>query len=367
MRTITPLLALLLAPIVRGSFDDWTTVVDTADPDTAQALAHLTAHQNPSSCDADTRYLVSEYWNGGLGAIFHVISNHLSHALSLNRVLIWHPNMKWMWTHKSFCPKDLMSPDCYLQPYSHCQSNVTHVSSRERCCGRRSAMSKAQYMHIRGPRFNDTIPVIRSNGRTLTGDLGWWRAISTKYLLRPNSRLLTACREFLADHLVYLEPMGAPVLAYPSRSPPKQAIGMHIRHGDKKIESKLHPLTEYLDAAEILCARHGIAKVIVLSTDNERVIEELESSQAARRGFTFYYTRFGRINDWGSPIQTAHKTGMVSFVVNSFANLILGAHPCNVAFVQTTSSNWNRLIDELRKTDGVRASAPSIDLEYGQV
>jgi hypothetical protein len=44
------------------------------------------------------------------------------------------------------------------------------------------------------------------------------------------------------------------------------------------------------------------------------------------------------------------------------ANLLLGVHPSCRAFVQTTQSNWCRLINELRKTDG-RAGVPFIDLE----
>jgi len=34
--------------------------------------------------------------------------------------------------------------------------------------------------------------------------------------------------------------------------------------------------------------------------------------------------------------------------------------------VQTTGSNWNRLINELRKTDGKRNMVPFIDLEKGE-
>jgi hypothetical protein len=50
----------------------------------------------------------------------------------------------------------------------------------------------------------------------------------------------------------------------------------------------------------------------------------------------------------------------------SVANLMLGAHPSCEVFVQTSASNWNRLIDELRRTDGRRVNAVWIDLEVGQ-
>lgn len=50
----------------------------------------------------------------------------------------------------------------------------------------------------------------------------------------------------------------------------------------------------------------------------------------------------------------------------SLANLMLGAHPNCKAFVQTTGSNWNRLINEMRKTDGRRQDAVFIDLEPGE-
>lgn len=48
------------------------------------------------------------------------------------------------------------------------------------------------------------------------------------------------------------------------------------------------------------------------------------------------------------------------------SNLLLGVHPSCRWFVQTGASNWNRLIDEIRRTDGQRAEAASVDLEPGE-
>jgi hypothetical protein len=45
---------------------------------------------------------------------------------------------------------------------------------------------------------------------------------------------------------------------------------------------------------------------------------------------------------------------------------MLGVHPHCKAFVQTTGSNWGRLINEIRKTDGKRQEAAFIDLEPGE-
>ena len=50
----------------------------------------------------------------------------------------------------------------------------------------------------------------------------------------------------------------------------------------------------------------------------------------------------------------------------SLANLMLGSHPNCKAFVQTTGSNWNRLINEMRRTDGLRHDAVFVDLESGE-
>jgi hypothetical protein len=48
------------------------------------------------------------------------------------------------------------------------------------------------------------------------------------------------------------------------------------------------------------------------------------------------------------------------------ANLVLATHPSCKWFIGTTSSNQNRLINEIRKTDGVRRDAVFIDLEPGE-
>lgn len=50
----------------------------------------------------------------------------------------------------------------------------------------------------------------------------------------------------------------------------------------------------------------------------------------------------------------------------SLANLILGTHPNCRAFVGTGQSNWNRLIDEIRRTDGLRHDAAYVDFQPGE-
>ena len=82
-----------------------------------------------------------------------------------------------------------------------------------------------------------------------------------------------------------LRPTGGPLQAVPSVShPPLKCIGIHIRHGDKGSETKLHDLREYLDAADRLVAQHQLQKHIVLGTDDEHVLERLEGNETERRG-----------------------------------------------------------------------------------
>ena len=135
----------------------WMAQPSTFDEETREVLDFLHAHQNPAICDDNTKYLIHEYWNAGLGAIFHVISNHLSHALRLDRILIYHPRAQWMWADRRYCGdrKAPLSPDCYLEPFSSCQAMLkqANVRSSERCCSPRNRRGKgAQFMHIKGPR-----------------------------------------------------------------------------------------------------------------------------------------------------------------------------------------------------------------------
>ena len=60
-----------------------------------------------------------------------------------------------------------------------------------------------------------------------------------------------------------------------------------------------------------------------------------------------------------------HDTRLDVIVV-TIAEIMFCSHPNIGGFVLTTKSNFDRLINELRKTDGKRKESPLVDLEPGE-
>jgi hypothetical protein len=182
-----------------------------------------------------------------------------------------------------------------------------------------------------------------------------WRAVSTSFLWRPNARF----SEFL--HKAFVRIFGG------DGTPPGRAFAIHVRHGDKGREMKLHPLSEYLDEAEKLKQNYTFAfpsrcstaslpadispiyrylqksDVVLLSTEDDQVVREAEAWNEAHPTTTQW--QFIYLND---PKQNNHYSAPMArwHFVNAY--LLAAAE----AFVMTTGSNWCRIINEMRKTEG---------------
>lgn len=161
-----------------------------------------------------------------------------------------------------------------------------------------------------------------------------WRAVATSFLWRPNENFKNMLDE------VFLRVFGG------DGTPPPRAFAIHVRHGDKGREMKLHPLSEYLEEAEKLKENNsylGMSDVVFLSTEDDQVIREAEAWNAAHPDTTQW--QFIYLND---PKQNNHYSAPMArwHFVNAY---LLGAAD---AFVMTTGSNWCRIINEMRKTEG---------------
>lgn len=58
-----------------------------------------------------------------------------------------------------------------------------------------------------------------------------------------------------------------------------------------KLLNRLHPMLEYLEAAEDLAQTLFTSRYIFFSTDNATLIEEIEEGSYQQYNFTFFYTR----------------------------------------------------------------------------
>ncbi|CAI5473855.1 unnamed protein product [Closterium sp. Yama58-4] len=121
-------------------------------------------------------------------------------------------------------------------------------------------------------------------------------------------------------------------------------VSLHVRLSDKYLEMKLHFFATYMYFMYKLRAHVPNLEHVWLSTEMQSVIEETSNFP----DWTFHYTTSGRVTS-AMQMQEEHvkdkqRTGEI------FANLIITTQADY--FVGALASNWNRLIDELRSTNG---------------
>ena len=173
--------------------------------------------------------------------------------------------------------------------------------------------------------------------------------MSTAYIMRPNARTLKAIEDRKAE-------------IYPEMSIPSGTVAVHVRHGDKWQETQLVDDQQYARVLEELSLQEkdqwALSQNIYLSTEDAATVNFFKSLP----GWNVTYTRVKRYTDKSkSPMGWAAEVGRSNEMLNSLTSLDLSLQ-CD-AFVMTLSSNWCRLIDELRATVRCKADHPLLDAQ----
>ncbi|CAI5466626.1 unnamed protein product [Closterium sp. Yama58-4] len=124
----------------------------------------------------------------------------------------------------------------------------------------------------------------------------------------------------------------------------RPVVSMHVRLSDKGSEMELHPLPAFMLVASRLRAHQPDLKHVWLSTEVQSVIDETSDYP----GWTFFYTNASRVQS--AQQMKDEQEHAQQPIANIFANLLITAE-CDY-FIGSLGSNWNRLIDELRSTNG---------------
>ena len=177
----------------------------------------------------------------------------------------------------------------------------------------------------------------------------WWRAVSTAYIIRPNARTLQAIEERKRK-------------IFPSMTVARGTTAVHVRHGDKWKESELIEDRQYLEVVEELHRQEGerwsLSRSIFLSTEDQATADFFQRLP----DWDVTFTQVQRYTDRDvSPMAFAERIGRSNEMLNSMTSLDI-ALQCD-AFVMTLSSNWCRLIDELRATVRCKADHPLLDAQ----
>lgn len=117
-------------------------------------------------------------------------------------------------------------------------------------------------------------------------------------------------------------------------------IAIHVRHGDKRSEARLFPLSRYMDECSKFRRRYNVSTIFVM-TDDERVIREAVSRYAAQ-GWAIHYAAMPRLN---SDIKRSIRKGQIAasnVTLHTMADVHIAAHAD--FYVGTLSSNLGRLV-----------------------
>lgn len=357
---------------------------------TVAAQHAIWQHQHPSTC-VDKKFLVYEALGPehGIGSILHAMGVALQAALNLDRILVLYPQPAFEWTNGLFCQGTSTLDQCYFEPLSNCTvaDAFGNMSVSLDSLWRFSELSLDSYNRYDSDwRFSEKI--LGSSVRTVAenfedskniinvlrgetphmfhsllkaGNLSeknfyWWRAQSVAYIVRPNHRTLF---ELKLRRNFYFN----------NKRLERGTISVHIPYGENRDPENQSPdkWISYLQSAEALVSRYpNLQRKIFLSTEDPLAI----SFFSKLTSWTVMWTKVKRVS--GKNIITRPNQALGSFVsrfgwdeefLNSLLNLQL-ALECDGS-VGHLSSNWNRLIDELKSTVRCKHNRAYADIVQG--
>lgn len=257
----------------------------------------------------------------GMGSDLHAWGNALREGL--NRQHRISTQMPWIWADQEYCGRNA-TLDCYFrnaQPRcEHNSSLVLHERIWVGPCGKPSHWKD-----------NVTIPE--------------FRAAATEFAFSSLSPVVV--QEAQEQHY---ELFGA-------RPTPSNLITVHVRWGDKVLEGKRrnNPIDAYVNAVGEIVQQHLLKDVHILLCTEDPVALEAFQTAARSKGWTVhidpFYNKYLPFREnrqviYNVPshiaVETKGKTGLWAL-----ASLLVAMEAQH--YVLTTTSNWSRLMNELRQ------------------
>ena len=289
--------------------------VEFSVDDNKAAQNWLHVWQHPRNCSNVPLGVVSGYHNGGIGSTLHFVVYTMLRILAEGRVAVLGPG--WAW---SDCA--LGSPECYFEAVSSCRleesQNIKYFA--------------VEYPPAPTARIMQ-VPFSRKSW-------AFARSHVLRYLLRPRPELTS----FIQSLGVKAFPLGLP----------RPIAALFVRWTDKSTESSVFNVSNYFDLLLPVAAKLRLRDVY-FGSDDEAALKEAKTLYGGRfnlhslpiqRGFSWM------AHDKSSPLGAQMR--------NSLADLFVQVHAD--VWVGTLSSNWCRLVDELRSAMG-KTCLPYLDVD----
>eukprot|EP00897_Mesotaenium_endlicherianum_P007329 jgi/Mesen1/6624/ME000034S06076 len=390
---------------------------------TRVAQADIWAHQFPASCRANgTKFLLVDWLpvdGFGVGSQLHVMTSFLSLAMEHGRIFVPRPGTFDRARHEQCQGDGYESLSCYFWPIAApaCEERALHLAtlSPEDQAGHSLGdvtdrlAGDAPLVHV-NLRLTWSITQTVAYGRPvsieilgvvpdLDQEVHWWRAQALRFFLRwPTPYLCHVTNR--VRHLAYglkvaakvasalwsqhlianghygkLRPGEGDLLRQVNlgvrslqdtvwaRSSPymmRPIVSLHIRQGDKGVEMRVFSLAAHMWLLERLRLQVPLVHHVWLSTEMQEVVEQA----ATFGGWSFWFSQVQRQTGATRMRDYEASVGFHELTAISFANLII-ASECDY-FVGAIGSNWVRMLNELRNTNG-RLRAGYISPNYSEV
>mmetsp|Transcript_20255 Transcript_20255/g.61032 ORF Transcript_20255/g.61032 Transcript_20255/m.61032 type:complete len:429 (-) Transcript_20255:963-2249(-) len=326
---------------------------------TAQAQQIIYQHQHPADCE-NARFLVHKSQGSGIGSLLHQMGVALAGALDLGRVLIFDKPDPNVYLSDQYCEGARSWDECYFFPISNCSAKVTIPDWMPMNNYSDPSLADQKFTFDETGLTNPQYVVPRAFNQLLDGSnvpvarrYYWYRSQAAAYVVRLNDRTVAKLQEIRAERFTETPSLN-------------HAISVHIRRGDKWREAEPVSDRAYSLAAENM---HKLLEVSGRYPTPEKKAVFVSTEDAAALDYFVNQTDWDvhwvkdpvmlKSNSTLWSIDYAALIGPSRDMLGSLLNLQL-AMECS-AWVGTLSSNWCRLIDQMRSTVGCKAHLPYSD------
>jgi hypothetical protein len=332
-------------------------------------------HQNPRDCSTSNFLVLTREWHSGLGSNIHVKAWMLLVAIMTKRVLIDSPKIAWNMTNPANCPQQDWT--CYFAPVSKCalpqdwddddeapEFAAIDLTTEQAPSppgptkpGRKYVRAIAHPQPLNGALVmgqQQSVDRIKNFGGSTAFNgkpNSWWMTHATMYLIRPNNRTL----DVTCWYWSCMPNRGFGLLSRHHHQQQQQqpSASIFVRSGDKWKEAHLRTAQEHFDALKAFVRANPTLRPgsVYFGTDDALVLSDVARRYSADYNLTWIgYHRDVKGLSFEETITRAFSPKIEWQVLVSLADLYISS--LADIFVGTLSSNWCRLVDELRKVHG---------------
>ena len=251
-------------------------------------------NQYPPDC-ASAKYLVfPREWENGYGSDTHVREVGFVMAMTEERVFIYSPDIKSVWTFDNdpYKPCAKRNAWCYYLPITSCQLpanwSTTHVEYHE-------SMSHANAQFVTRTLYQTVeIGTVSEQSTPQRGTkfghlpFRWWKNHMAQFLYRPNEYFMQ--NVILPKVLVTFGKHAE----YKTSLFPSKFLAVFIRQGDKGTESKTSSPQDYWNVIKSKCEQLNLTNVYIASDSKSALAQTIALASNVRPVISFYSIPYDR-------------------------------------------------------------------------